>query len=205
MTYILIFITGAISIACFRNGELFERLALIPYRVARNREWYRIITHIFVHGDYTHLLVNLFVLLSFGTYLERILRAYEQMGQIGSGYLCYILLYFGAAVVASLPDVITRRNDPRFISIGASGAVSAVVFATIFFNPWNKIYLMAVLPIPGILFGVLYLLYSHYMDRRSSDRVNHRAHLYGSLFGFLFPLLMDPSSIHVFWKNLTAF
>ncbi len=203
MTYILIFITIVVSITCFRDRAWFDRLALSPYRVVRHREWYRVLSHVFVHGDYVHLGVNMFVLLSFGTYLERVLKAYEQMGQIGSAYLSYALLYFGAAVVSSVPDLITRRRDPNYRSIGASGAVSAVIFTTIFFSPWNKLYLMGVVPIPGIIFGVLYLIYSQYMDRRGGDNVNHRAHLYGALFGFLFPILMDPHSLQVFWKNLT--
>ena len=95
------------------------------------------------------------------------------------------------------------RNNPRYASIGASGAVSAVVFASIFFNPWSKIYLLGVIPIPGIIFGLLYIGYSSYMGRRQGDRINHFAHLFGALFGFLFPLLMNPSFFSVFWDNLT--
>lgn len=205
MTYILIFITAVISVTCLRDRTWFDKLSLVPYRVTHDREWYRVITHVFVHGDYVHLLVNMFVLLSFGGYLERVFKAYEQMGEISSGYLTYFLLYFGGAVAASVHDLITRRNDPYFTSIGASGAVAAVVFTTIFFNPWNKIYLFGIVPIPGILFGVLYVLYSQYMGRRGGDNINHHAHLYGALFGFVFPLLMDPNSIMVFWKNLTHF
>lgn len=83
------------------------------------------------------------------------------------------------------------------------GAVSAVVFASIFFNPWSKIYLLGVIPIPGIIFGLLYIGYSSYMGRRQGDRINHFAHLFGALFGFLFPLLMNPSFFSVFWDNLT--
>lgn len=208
MTYILIFITVVVSVVCFRNRAWFERLALKPYRIVHNREWYRTVSHLFVHGDYTHLLVNMVVLLSFGSQLERIFKAYEQMGGIWSGYLAYLLLYFGAGIIASLYDIIARRNDPRYVSIGASGAVSAVIFASIFYNPWNKLYLMGIVPLPGILFGLLYLVYCQYMGRRgeqTGDRINHRAHLYGSLFGFLFPVLMDPGSLAIFWRNLTAF
>lgn len=205
MTYILIFLTAVISATCFRNRLWFDKLALVPYRVVHDREWYRVLTHVFVHGDYVHLLVNMFVLLSFGGYLERILKAYQQMGEISNSYLTYSLLYFGGAVAASVHDLITRRNDPHYVSIGASGAVAAVIFTTIFFNPWNKLYLFGIVPIPGIVFGVLYVIYSQYMGRRGGDNINHHAHLYGALFGFIFPLLMDPHSITVFWKNLTHF
>lgn len=205
MTYILIFITAVVSVTGFRNRLWFDKLALVPYRVVHDREWYRVLTHVFVHGDYVHLLVNMFVLLSFGGYLERILKAYQQMGEISNSYLTYSLLYFGGAIAASVHDLITQRNNPHYVSIGASGAVAAVIFTTIFFNPWNKLYLFGVVPIPGIIFGVLYVVYSQYMGRRGGDNINHHAHLYGALFGFLFPLLMDPHSITVFWKNLTNF
>ncbi len=205
MTFILIFITVVISASCFRNPALFDKLALIPYRVVHNREGYRIWSHVFVHGDYVHLLVNMFVLLSFGGYLERLLKAYQQMGEISNSYLTYFLLYFGGTAAAAIHDLITHRDDPAYRSIGASGAVSAVIFTTIFFNPWNKLYLFGIVPIPGIVFGILYVLYSQYMGRRGGDHINHHAHLYGALFGFIFPLLMDPHSISVFWNNLTHF
>lgn len=98
-----------------------------------------------------------------------------------------------------------HRNDPRYVSIGASGAVSAVVFASIFFNPWSKIYFFGILPIPGILFGALYVGYEQYLSRRGGDNVNHNAHLWGALYGFVFPLLLEPSLWHAFIRNLTQF
>lgn len=205
MTYILIFVTVVVSIACFQNRAWFDLLSLQPYRVVRKREWWRVLTHVFVHGDWVHLLVNMFVLFSFGGYLEKLFKTYEQIGAIGSTYLSYFLLFFGAAVVSSIHDLMKQRDNPRFVSVGASGAVSAVIFATIFFNPWNKLYLFAAIPIPGIIFGVFYILYSQYMGRRGGDNINHNAHLYGALFGFIFPLLIDPQFIRIFWNNLTDF
>lgn len=205
MTYIIIFITAIISILCFKNSALFERLSLKPYRVIHNKEWYRVITHLFVHGDYMHLIINMFVLLSFGQYIEQLFKSYAITGTISSDYLTYILLYLGGGVAASIPDLIYRRNNPYYNSIGASGAVSAVLFASIFFNPWNKLYLFAIIPIPGIVFGVMYILYSQYMDKRGGTNVNHRAHLWGAIYGFLFPLLMNPRLIEVFLRNITQF
>lgn len=205
MTYILIFLTVIVSIACFNNRELSNRLSLKPNRVVHNREWYRVLTHIFVHGDVAHLAINMFVLLSFGLYVERLLKAYEQAGSITNSYLSYLLLYFGGAIAASVYDLIKQRNNPHYTSIGASGAVAAVVFTSIFFNPWNKLYLFAVVPIPGIVFGICYLAYSQYMGRRGADNINHQAHLYGALFGFCFPLLMDPNFFTIFWHNLMQF
>ena len=89
MTFILIFLTAVVSVVCFGNRRWFDSLAMIPYRVAHDRQWYRAITYGFVHADYMHLIVNMFVLLSFGQYLERLFRAYEHAGTIASGYLAY--------------------------------------------------------------------------------------------------------------------
>ena len=132
--------------------------------------------------------------------------------------MTYILIFITAIVsiaafnnrqlfdrLAFVPDLVRRRNDPQYASIGASGAVSAVIFTSIFFNPWSKIYFFGILPIPGILFGILYVGYEQYMSRRPGDHINHNAHLFGALFGFVFPLLMEPSLWHVFVKNLTSF
>lgn len=205
MTFILIFLTVIVSISAFNNRKLFDRLALVPYRVVHRREWYRVITYGFVHGDYMHLIVNMLVLLSFGQFLERLFKSYEHAGTISNGYLSYGLLYLGGLFVSVLPDLIRRRNDPGYAAIGASGAVSAVIFASIFFNPWSKIYFFGILPIPGIIFGVLYVGYEHYLSRRQGDHINHRAHIFGALFGLIYPVLMEPSLWNVFFEKLTKF
>ena len=176
MTYIIVFLTVIVSIAALRNRTLFDRLSLVPYRVVHDRQWWRVITHGFVHGDYVHLAVNMFVLLSFGQFIERFFGAYQQIGLVSNGDLWYLLLYFGGMVAASVSALIRYRHNPRDASL---------------------------IPIPGIIFGLLYIGYSSYMGRRQGDRINHFAHLFGALFGFLFPLLMNPSFFSVFWDNLT--
>lgn len=128
ITYLIIGITVILSFICFSNRELFMKLAFIPYRTIRNHEYYRIVTHGFIHADMTHLLVNVFTFWSFGLYIE---RTFRYMG-FGSG--AYLALYFGGMIVASLYDLIKRRNDPYYVSIGASGAVSAVLFTSIFLD-----------------------------------------------------------------------
>ncbi|WP_080903887.1 rhomboid family intramembrane serine protease [Parabacteroides sp. Marseille-P3160] len=195
ITYILIAITCAVSFICFSNRSLFEKLALIPFRVVRNHEWYRIITHGFVHADSMHLLVNMFTFWSFGVYIETLFLSMEFSEGV------YLLLYFGGMVVASIGDLIKQKGNPAFISIGASGAVSSVLFTYIFFEPFGKILLFAVLPIPSLLFGVLYLIYCQYMARRAKDNINHYAHFYGAIYGFCFPLLVEPSLINLFLSH----
>ncbi|RHJ91700.1 rhomboid family intramembrane serine protease [Parabacteroides bouchesdurhonensis] len=192
ITYIIIGITVVLSYICFGNQSLFMKLALIPYRAVKDNEWYRLITHGFIHADMTHLLVNMFTFWSFGTYME---QTYKYMG-FGNG--AYLVLYFGGMIVASVYDLVKHRNDPYYVSIGASGAVSAVLFSSIFFDPWGKILFFAVLPIPGILFGVLYLVYCQYMSKRGGDNINHNAHFYGAVFGFIFPILLEPSLLRIF-------
>lgn len=192
ITYIIIGITVVVSYLCFNNEGLFRKLAFIPYRTIKNNEWYRLVTHGFVHADMTHLLVNMFTFWSFGTYIE------SAFGYMGFGTLGYLGLYFGGMVAASLYDLIKRRNDPYYVSIGASGAVSAVLFTSILLNPWSKILLFAIIPIPGIIFGVLYLAYCQYMAKQSGDHINHNAHFYGAMYGLLYPILLEPSLLKMF-------
>lgn len=195
ITYIIIAVTVFISLTCFNNQSLFEKLAVNPYRVIHCHEWYRIITHGFVHADATHLFVNMFTFWSFGTYIEKVFDA------TGWGTWNYLLLYFGAMVIASLPDVIKYRNAAWYRSIGASGAVSAILFTSIFLNPWDKILLFAAIPVPGILFGVIYLIYCQYMAKRGGDNINHNAHFFGAVYGFIFPLFMNPRLWDVFLRH----
>ncbi len=197
ITYILIAITAIVSYLSFNNSQLFNKLAFIPYRVIRSKEWYRLVTHGFVHADLTHLFVNMFTFWSFGTYMEATFK------YVGFGTGGYLALYFGGMIIASVYDLIKRRNNPHYISIGASGAVSAVLFTSIFFNPWGKILFFAILPIPGIIFGFIYLAYCQYMAKQGGDNINHNAHFYGAVYGFVFPLLLEPSLIHTFLANFS--
>ena len=194
-TYIIIGITVILSYMCFNNQDLFGKLAFAPYRTIKNNEWHRLITHGFIHADTTHLFVNMFTLWSFGTYIE------EGFQFLGFGTIGYLGLYFGGMIVASLYDLIKRRNDPYYRSIGASGAISAVLFTSIFFNPFGKILLFAIIPIPGILFGPLYLVYCQYMNKKGGDNINHNAHFYGAVFGIIYPILLEPSLIYTFLSN----
>lgn len=195
ITYIIIAVTVFVSLTCFNNRSLFEKLALNPYKAIHLHEWYRIITHGFVHADTTHLFVNMFTFWSFGTYIEKVFEA------AGWGIWNYLLLYFGAMIIASLPDVIKYRNAAWYRSIGASGAVSAILFTSIFLNPWDKILLFAAIPVPGIVFGVIYLIYCQYMAKRGGDNINHNAHFWGAMYGFIFPLFMNPGLWEMFLSH----
>lgn len=188
ITIYIIIATVIVSVLCFKNRDLFLRLSLNPYSIIRKNQWYRLLTHGFVHADFTHLLVNMFVFWSFGTAVERIFGVIE-----GFGSFTFLFFYLGALVASSIPDLIKHKGDYLYNSIGASGAVAAVLFASIFFNPWGMIYLFAVIPIPSIIFGIAYVWYEQYLSKRGGDNVNHSAHLWGALYGVLFIVVMKPS------------
>jgi membrane associated rhomboid family serine protease len=178
--------------------DLFTRLAFEPYQVHTKKQYFRFLSHTLVHADWVHLLINMLVFFSFGRYVEIRFHQLQQDGFIFSGSFFFVLLYISGAVIASLPDYLKHRDNPDYISVGASGAVSAVLFTSIFFSPMEKIYFYGILPMPGIVFGVLYLLYSSYMGKKSHDNINHDAHFWGAVFGFLFPILIDPSLVRDF-------
>ena len=195
LTTLITVATVVVSFLCFQNGQLFDRLSLRPYRMAHHGEWYRLLTHGFVHADWVHLFVNMFTFWSFGEYIERVFSC------LGFGGWAFLLLYFGGMAAASVADVVRYREVSGYASIGASGAVSAVLFSAIFLNPWDKILLFAIVPIPGIVFGVLYLAYCQYMARRGGDNINHSAQFYGAIFGFIFPALLNPRLVQLFLSH----
>ncbi len=205
MTILLIVITSAISIISFNRRDIFDKLQLNPYAVYHKKEWYRIISHGFVHADWVHLFVNMFVLFSFGKAVESIFAQLAASGIIKSPTLSFVLLYFASMIFATVTSIAKQKDNHWYNSVGASGAVSAVVFTSIFFQPLANLYFYAVIPIPGIVFGVLYLGYSHYMSKKGKDNINHDAHFIGAVFGFLFPLFLDPKLIHIFINQLFNF
>lgn len=202
LTLIIVILTVLVSVLAFKRRELFYRLDLSPARVVHKKEYYRIFTHAFLHADYFHLGINMLVFYSFGTYIERVFSQLETAGLIFSGPFFFVLLYVTSIALASLTTITRYRNREDYSAVGASGAVSAIVFTYIFFAPLEKIYFYMVLPIPGILFGVLYLAYSSYMSRRNKDNINHAAHFWGAMVGFVFPILLEPSLFLVFLENL---
>jgi len=196
LTYLILGTTIVVSLICFNRRDLINKLSFNAYAITKRNEWFRIISHGFLHADMTHLFVNMFTFWSFGGYMETL------FANIGFSSWAFIGLYFGGMFFSSVYDLIKYRNNIYYQSIGASGAVSAILFSSIIFNPWGKILLFAIIPISGIIFGVLYLVYCQYMAKRSSDNINHNAHFYGAIYGFLFPAILQPSLIFVFFDHL---
>lgn len=205
MTYLVIAVTCLISILSFNNRELFGRLQFNAYQIVRQRQYYRLLTHGFVHANWSHLLVNMFVLYFFGRNVEAILAStYNGEALVKHSGLVYLLIYLAAIIFASSISLARHKDDAWYNSVGASGGVSAIMFFCIFFEPWEKLYLYGIIAIPGIIFGIVYLVYSQYMSRRGGDNVNHDAHFLGSVFGFVAPLFIDWSLINVFISELLS-
>jgi len=198
MTIIIIIITCAVSYAAFNNQKMMEKMQFNASKIYHNKEYYRLVSHAFVHANWEHLLVNMFVLFSFGSALEQYFE--YQFGRNHTLY--YLLLYLGGILFANLYAMFKHRNNFYYNAVGASGAVSAVLFAAIFFDPWNPVYFFGIIKFPGILFAVLYLAYSYYMSRKQNDNVAHDAHFLGALFGFLFPVLLDADLMQTFIDKL---
>ena len=194
VTLIIIAITCVVSFAAFSNPRLIDRLILWPPAITRGKEYWRLATCGLIHADPQHLLFNMITLYFFGGIMERFYTQY--IGAIG-----FVLFYVGGLVVSSLPSYLTHRNDTNYRSLGASGAVSAVLFAFILLQPWATIYVF-VLPVPAIIYAVVYLGYTIYMERRNADRINHSAHLWGAAYGMLLTILIEPRVIGVFFQSL---
>lgn len=201
MTIIIIAITALISIAAFNKVDLLYKYQFNAYQILKRNQWYRIFTYGFLHANWDHLLVNMVVLYFFGSALETYFNYYFG----ASAILYFILLYIGAIVFSTLYDLRKHREHYHYNAVGASGATSAIVFATIFFAPLEKIYFMFFIPIPGIIFALLYLYYSYYMSKKNLDNIGHSAHFYGALFGFLFPILIKPQLFSLFLQQILNF
>ncbi|OOS23435.1 rhomboid family intramembrane serine protease [Moraxella porci DSM 25326] len=193
-TTVIIIITVLISIAAWQSRPLLERLIFYPPAVNRG-QYDRLLTHGFIHADGMHLLFNMFTLYFFGRVIERFYIA--KFGSLG-----FVGFYVLAIIVAILPTYARNKNNPRYSSLGASGAVSAVLFAYILFAPWNTLYLFAVLPIPAIVFAVAYVAYSIWADRRGGGNINHSAHLFGAVFGVVATIAIEPAIIVHFIDRL---
>ncbi|UYC13749.1 rhomboid family intramembrane serine protease [Xanthomonas sp. CFBP 8445] len=194
---ILIVLTVLVSWAAFNNRRLLDRLILWPPAIDRHKQYDRLVTYGFIHADFPHLLFNMVTLYFFGGPIEVL------MERMTGNMLVYPLFYLSALVVSILPSYLKNQKSPNYMSLGASGAVSAVLFAFILMAPWTGIFFFFIpIPIPAILYAVFYVGYSIWMDRRGGDNVNHSAHLAGAAFGVMFLLIMEPSVLQHFLGEL---
>lgn len=201
MTLYLLIITIAISIMALYNRDVMSRLIFNPYMIGARGQWWRFVTCGFIHADWLHLGINMLVFFSFGKVVEMYYTAVFE----GQAVFYFLLLYFGAIVISITPSYKKHLNDPGYNALGASGAVAAILFTAILFDPLRPIYLYGLIKIPGIFLGVGYLIYSYYMDKRGNDHINHDAHFWGAVFGVVFTIALKPSLILHFLDNLTSY
>ncbi|MEZ5013446.1 MAG: rhomboid family intramembrane serine protease [Chitinophagales bacterium] len=197
----IIALTAITSFLAFNNRVIYGSAIFYPFAVRERGEWYRFITSGFIHADIMHLAINMFVLYSFGEILER----YYLPALFGNwAKLFLVFLYFGGMIAADIPAYFRHRHDATYRALGASGAVSAVLFAVILIGPFQGSIRLFFLPIdiPPLVFGVLYLLYSAFMARRRMDNVGHEAHLVGALFGFIVPGLFKPELFTLLFHHI---
>ncbi|MBS1742875.1 MAG: rhomboid family intramembrane serine protease [Bacteroidetes bacterium] len=185
VTILLIAANVLFSFVGFSNRELVDKTIMWPYYIKRNNQFYRLVTSGFLHADWMHLIFNMFTLFFFGRNIEAIFA----VGGLG-GNLSYLLLYFLGMIVADLPSYFRHKDDYGYRALGASGAVSAIVFASVVFDPWSSIYIYGALKLSAALYAVLFIVYCVYMDKRGRDNINHNAHLWGALFGLGFTLVL---------------
>ena len=198
ITLAIIVITSVISIIAFNNDRLKNDFIFYPPSISEDNQWYRFFTCGLIHANTAHLFFNMYTLYLFGDAVEaNFLDIFGSMGK-----LLYIIMYVTALVACLLPTYLKHKDNPYYSSLGASGAIAAVVFAFIFLNPTVKMFLIFVpIPLPAFVFGVLYLIVTSYLARRGGSHINHSAHLWGSIYGAFFLLVTAFTIAH---RNLAG-
>ncbi|GAB3891687.1 rhomboid family intramembrane serine protease [Spirosoma agri] len=201
VTLIIILVTVGISLWAWNDYSIMNRWIMNPYQVAKNGQYYRLLTSGFLHADWGHLIFNMISLYAFGALMEQVFGSLFG----ASGPLYYVGFYLIAIVVSDIPTFLKHRTDSGYNSLGASGGVSAIIFAAILISPLTKLYLFFIpIGIPGFIFGPLYLLYSYYESRRGMGAINHDAHIYGALFGIAFIILVYPAVLPNFIEQIAG-
>jgi membrane associated rhomboid family serine protease len=199
MILAFIILTSLISIYAFYNQEVFDRLKFNPYAIRHHGQGWRFLTYGLVHADWIHLFINMFVLYSFG---KAVTDAYHYYFDV-KGYFFFILLYVGGIVFSVLFDYGKYKENAYYSAVGASGAVSAVLFASILLYPTGSVYLFPIpFPLPSVVFGILYLVYSAVMAKRGKGNVGHNAHFWGAVFGIVFTIALKPILALSFWNQV---
>ena len=199
LTMIFLVATIVMSLVAFSNEELKRKWILNPYLVHHRNQWWRMLSSGFIHADFMHLFFNLFAFYGFGMAVENYYNViFEEKGM-----LYFIILYLGAILVANGPSLAKNKDNHWYNSLGASGGVSAIIFAAIIFQPWSKIYFFGIIGVPGIILGPLYLFAEYKLSKsENSTGINHDAHFWGAIFGVLYTIALKPDLIFYFSDQL---
>jgi membrane associated rhomboid family serine protease len=197
ITLSIIVLTCLVSATAFNNSKIIDDLIFWPPAISIRHQYYRFFTCGLIHADIMHLAFNMITLYFFGRQIEA-----RFMGELGLPHYVYLILYVGALIAANIPTYLKRRDDYNYRSLGASGAVCAVLFAFILLKPWATLQVI-IIPVPAIIYAFLFLGYSVYMTRRGGDNVNHDAHFWGALFGVVFTIALRPGVMSTFLNELS--
>jgi membrane associated rhomboid family serine protease len=202
ITYTFLILILVFSIYCFNNREAMNKYLFHPYSIYHYRQHYRFLTHAFIHGDFMHLAFNCLALYSFGLTLEEDYFGNPAVFDPRLGKLYYILLFTGGIYAASFTEYFRNKNNPDYSSLGASGAISSVMFCFIMISPLSQISFFF-FPMRGWIAGVLLLGVSYYLIRRKrtstyTDNISHESHFWGALFGMAFILVLKPERLQHF-------
>lgn len=197
ITLLIIIANALLSVTAFQNRQFFYKLDFQPYMIVRKQEWYRFVSHAFLHADWAHLAVNMFVLYQFGQFVEQAFA-----GLFGTKWMLYFpMLYLGGILFSTIPGFARQRDNYNYHGVGASGAVSAIVYAFILIEPMAPLGLLFIpFRIPAWLFGLLYLALEYYLDKNSNSQIAHSAHYYGAVFGVIFTFLLEPALLLRFFE-----
>lgn len=199
ITLLLIVLIAITSIIAFRNQNLMIKGWFSPYDIKRFGQYQRFITHIFLHASWEHLIFNLLTFYFFGTFVER--QFHYLFGKYAN--ILFITEFFLIGIIATIPSYFKNKNNSYYRAVGASGAISGILFTSILIYPTNKIYIMFIpIGIPGYIFGLLYLAFSYYMSKRGNDFISHDVHFYGAVAGFVLPLLLKPILLIYFFNQI---
>lgn len=185
-TLVIIIMTVIVSLLAWQSPAFLNRLVFDPLMVKKG-QIDRFITYGFIHAHGWHLFFNMFTLFFFGRAIERLYIA-------KFGYLGFLGFYVAAIIFSVLPDFIKSGNGhTRTVLLGASGGVSAVLFAFVLLAPWQLIYFFAIIPVPAIIFAILYVAYSIYAYKKGNDNIGHLAHMAGAVFGVVATIAIEPA------------
>ncbi len=188
---IIMIVTSALSLyALYLNNDILKKFILHPYSLVRDNKYHTIITSSFLHGDFFHLLFNMISFYFFAPQIEYWI-----------GTTNFLIIYFGSMIIADIPTIIKHKNNYNYYSLGASGAVSGIIYSFIVFKPYGLIFAFFI-PMPAIVFAILFLIYGWWMERRGMDFINHSAHNWGAIAGFIITLLIIPGALTHFINQL---
>lgn len=201
VTLLIIIVTSIISYLALQNPEMLQKLKHFPYQEKRAREYYRMLSGGFVHGSLLHLIINMYILFMFG---EQIEHYFDTLYGENIGRIVFVVMYLLNIIAASIPTYFKNRDNMQFASVGASGAVSGLLFIFIAIRPWYPLQFIFLpfIDIPAIVIGIGYLIYSSYASRQNRGRIDHMAHFYGAIFGVAFLWLTKPSMFSLFLDRL---